>query len=149
MSSYPRPTIKTAHLRRVTPETRFYIDYGWWDEGHLDLRTYLLARLSLGIEGGSELPAERVDLVDAKTGEVRQVDAFQYLVQNYFSRHGNDMAMQGSIVDAVFSVLLANGNQPMSIREIAERVQRPSELLVKTFGGAQIYHGIRPLFDEE
>ena len=84
MSSYPRPTIKTAHLRRVTPETRFYIDYGWWDEGHLDLRTYLLARLALGAEGSSELPAERVDLVDAKTGEVRQVDAFQYLVQNYF-----------------------------------------------------------------
>jgi hypothetical protein len=149
LSSYPRPTIKTTHLRRVTPETRFYIDYGWWDEGHLDLRTYLLARLSLGIEGGSELPAERVDLVDAKTGEVRQVDAFQYLVQNYFSRHGNDMAMQGSIVDAVFSVLLANGNQPMTISEIAERVQRPSDLLMKTFGGSQIYHGIRPLFDEE
>ncbi len=149
MSSYPRPTIKTAHLRRVTPETRFYIDYGWWDEGHLDLRTYLLARLSLGNEGGSELPAERVDLVDAKTGEVRQVDAFQYLVQNYFSRHGNDLALQGSIVDAVFSVLLANGNQPMTIREIAERVQRPSELLMKTFGGGQIYHGIRPLFDED
>ena len=149
MSSYPRPTIKTAHLRRVTPETRFYIDYGWWDEGHLDLRTYLLARLSLGNEGGSELPAERVDLVDAKTGEVRQGDAFQYLVQNYFSRHGNDLDMQGSIVDAVFSVLLASGNQPMTIREIAERVQRPTDLLVKTFGGAQIYHGIRPLFDED
>ncbi len=149
MSSYPRPTIKSAHLRRVTPETRFYIDYGWWDESHLDLRTYLLARLSLGNEGGSELPAERIDLVDAKTGEVRQVDAFQYLVQNYFSRHGNDLALQGSVVDAVFSVLLANGNQPMTIREIAERVQKPSELLVKTFGGAQIYHGIRPLFDED
>ena len=149
MSSYPRPKIKSAHLRRVTPETRFYIDYGWWDESHLDLRTYLLARLSLSNEGGSELPAERIDLVDAKTGEVRQVDAFQYLVQNYFSRHGNDLALQGSVVDAVFSVLLANGNQPMTIREIAERVQKPSELLVKTFGGAQIYHGIRPLFDED
>ena len=149
MSSYPRPTIKTAHLRRVTPETRFYIDYGWWDEGHLDLRTYLLARLALGAEGSSELPAERVDLVDAKTGEVRQVDAFQYLVQNYFSRQGNDLATQGSVVDAVFSVLLANGNQPMTIRDIAERVQRPGELLVKTFGGSQIYHGIRPLFDED
>ena len=149
MSSYPRPTIKSAHLRRVTPETRFYIDYSWWDEGHLDLRTYLLARLSLGNEGSAELPAERIDLVDAKTGEVRQVDAFQYLVQNYFSRHGNDLATQGSIVDSVFSVLLANGNQPMTIGEIAERVQRPTDLLVKTFGGHQIYHGIRPLFDEE
>jgi len=133
----------------VTPETRFYIDYGWWDEGHLDLRTYLLTRLSLGNEGGSELPAERVDLVDSKTGEVRQVDAFQYLVQNYFSRHGTELATQGSVVDAVFSVLLANGNEPMTIGEIAERVQRPTELLVKTFNGSQIYHGIRPLFDEE
>jgi len=149
LSSYPRPNIKSVHLRRVTPETRFYIDYNWWEEGHLDLRTYLLARLSLGNEGGAELPAERIDLVDAKTGEVRQVDAFQYLIQNYFSRHGNELATQGSIVDAVFSVLLANGNQPMTAHEIAERVQRPTDLLMKTFGGPQIYNGIRPLFDEE
>ncbi len=149
MSTQRRPTIKTAHLRRVTPETRFYIDYGWWDEGHLDLRTYLLTRLSLGGEFGTELPAERVDLVDSRTGEVRQVDAFQYLVQSYFSRQGDEMAIHGSLVDAAFSILLANGNEPMTIGAIAERVRRPVDLLIKTFGGPQIYHGIRPLFDEE
>jgi hypothetical protein len=149
LSNNPRPVIKTANLRRVTADTKFYIDYHWWDEGHLDLRTYLLARLSLGSEAGSELPAERIDLVDSKTGEVRQVDAFQYLVRSYFNRHGNDLATQSSFVDAVFSVLLANGNEPMTAAEIAERVQRPAELVIRTFGGSQIYHGIRPLFDEE
>ena len=115
----------------------------------LAVRPVLRARLWGGTEVGSGRRGERVALSDAKTGEVRRVVASQYLFQNYFSCPGNDMAMQGSIVDAVFSVLLANGNQPMTISEIAERVQRPSELLMKTFGGSQIYHGIRPLFDEE
>lgn len=149
MSKNPRPMIKTANLRRVTPDTRFYIDYSWWDESHLDLKTYLLTRLSLGGEAGQEIAADQVDLIDSKTGEVRQVDSFQYLVRSYFNRHGNDLATQSSLVDAVFSVLLANGNEPLTAAEIAERVQRQPDLIAKTFGGPQIYHGIRPLFDED
>lgn len=149
MSNYPRPKIKPANLRRVTENTKFYIDYGWWDEEHLDMRAYLLARVSMDNEALSEIPQERIDLIDSKTGEVRQVDAFQYLMRNYFSRHGASYVTQGSIVDAVFSVLLANGNEPMTISEIAGRVQRPADLLIKTFGGSQIYQGIRPIFEEE
>ncbi len=149
MSKNPRPMIKTANLRRVTSDTRFYIDYSWWDESHLDLKTYLLTRLSLGGEAGQEIAADQVDLIDSKTGEVRQVDSFQYLVRSYFNRHGNDLATQSSLVDAVFSVLLANGNEPLTAAEIAERVQRQPDLIAKTFGGPQIYHGIRPLFDED
>lgn len=149
MSTNPRPTIKKTNLRLVTADTKFYIDYSWWDEGHLDLRTYILSRLNIGSDLGPELPAERIDLVDSKTGEVRQVDAFQYLVRNYFSRHDDELSTQGSVVDAVFSVLLANGNEPMTAAELAERIQRTPELITKTFGGSQIYNGIRPLFDEE
>lgn len=148
MSNNPRPAIRIANLRLVTADTRFYIDYSWWDESHLDLRTYLLSRLSIGQELGGDLPAERIDLVDSKTGEVRQVDAFQYLVRNYFNRQEDDMMAQGSVVDAVFSALLANGNEPMTAAEIAVRVQKPTDLIIKTFGGSQIYHGIRPVFDE-
>ena len=149
MPTNTRPTIKSAHLRLLTAETRFYIDYSWWDESHLDLRTYLLTRLSVGGELGAELPAERIDLIDSKTGEVRQVDAFQYLVREHFNRHDNELAIQGALVDAVFSVLLANGNEPMTAAEIAERVHRPADLLIKTFGGSTVYHGIRPLFDDD
>lgn len=150
MSTNPRPTFKKTNLRLLTADTKFYIDYSWWDESRLDLKTYLLARISAGNElMGGELAAERVDLVDSKTGEVRQVDAFQYLVRNYFNRHDGDIAAQGSLVDAVFSALLANGNEPMTAAELAERVHKPVDLITKTFGGAQIYNGIRPQFDEE
>lgn len=149
MPTNPRPTIKKANLRLVTADTKFHIDYSWWNEGHLDLRTYLLARLALGDEPITELPAERIDLVDSRTGEVRQVDAFQYLVRNQLNRQKDELAAQGSLVDAVFSVLLANGNEPLTANEIAEHVHRPAELIAKTFGGPQIYHGIRPLFEED
>jgi len=145
----PRPTIKKPNLRLLTADTKFYIDYSWWEEGQLDLRTYLLSRLKNGTDLGPELPAERIDLVDSKTGEVRPVDAFQYLVRNYFSRHGDELSAQGSVVDAVFSALLANGNEPMTAAELAERIQRTPELITKTFGGSQIYNGIRPLFDDD
>ncbi len=148
MSNFPRPKIKPANLRQVTENTRFYIDFAWWEEEHLDLRAYLTARLSIDADTLTEVPQEQIDLIDSKTGEVRQVDAFQYLMRNYFNRQGASFVAQGSIVDAVFSVLLANGNEPMTIQEIAERVQRPADLLIKTFGGTQIYQGIRPLFDE-
>lgn len=149
MSNFPRPNIKAVHLRRVTPDTKFYIDYSWWDEEHLDLKTYLLTRLSIPGDIGAEINVDHVDLVDSRTGEVRRVDAFQYLVQSYFSRQGTEVATQGSIVDAVFSVLLAHGNEPMSAAEIAERVHRPIDLVIRTFGGSQVYQGIRPIFDEE
>ncbi len=149
MSNNPRPKISASHLRRVTPDTNFYIDYGWWDESNLDLKTYLYTRLSIGDDLGPELNVDQVDLVDSRTGEVRQVDAFQFLVQSHYSRNAGDVGTQGSLVDAVFGVLLANSNEPMSVSEIADRVNRPTELLIRTFGGSQVYHGIRPIFEDD
>lgn len=148
MSSNPRPKIKASHLRRVTPETRFYIDYDWWDESNLDLKTYLYTRWSVPEDSSSELDAEKVDLVDSRTGAVRQVDAFQYIVQSTYKRHADDGVQQGSLVDMVFGVLLANDNQPLTMAEIAAEVERPTDLLLRTFGGSHIYNGIRPLFDD-
>lgn len=149
MSSNPRPTVKAALMRQVTPETKFAIDYSWWDQSHLDLKTYLRTRLAFGEDFASDINVDKVDLIDSRTAEVRQVDAFQYLVQSYYGRHADDVGTQGLLVDAVFSVLLANGNEPMAISEVATRVNKPVELLIRTFGGSQVYQGIRPQFDED
>jgi hypothetical protein len=134
-------------LKRPTPDTKFHIDYDWWEESNLDLRTYLYTRLATDEVTEINLDREEVDLVDSKTGEVRRVDGFQYMVQAYFRQMPDDFVTNTSLVDAVFCVLLANGNQPMAARDIAGQVQRSPDVILRTFSGPRIYQGIRPIFE--
>ena len=148
MSTDPRPKINPSSIKRVTADTKFYIDYSWWEESDLDLKTFLQTRLNIGEDIIPSSDIEEVDLVDPQTGEVRRVDGFQYLIQSYFNQMPADFATRTSLVDAAFCVLLANANQPMTAREIAERVRRSSDVIVRTFSGPRVYQGIRPLLDE-
>lgn len=149
MSTMPRPKLSPALLKRPTADTKFHIDYDWWDRSNLDLKTYLSASLPVSEDMEAfNTEAELVDLIDMKTGEVRQVDSFQYLVQSYFRQLPEDFASRMSLVDAVFCVLLANGNIPMTAQDLAERVGRPVDTLLRMFGGSKVYQGVRPLLDD-
>lgn len=150
MSTMPRPKLSPSLLNKPKPTTRFHIDYDWWEQSKLDLKTYLFARLPASEESASiDTGMELVDLIDMATGEVRRVDGFQYLVQTYFRQLPDDFIKRASLVDAVFCVLLANGNHPLTAEEIAQRVERPTETILRTFGGATVYQGIRPIPDDE
>ncbi|GJM42107.1 MAG: hypothetical protein DHS20C20_23890 [Ardenticatenaceae bacterium] len=148
MAKSPRPKLNPSMLKRATADTRFYIDYDWWDKSDLDLKTYLLTRLDIGDDVNLESETDEVDLVDAETGEVSRVDGFQYVVQAYFSQVPDDFVTRTSLVDAVFCVLLANANKPMTATEIAQKVQRPPSTIIKTMGGPKIYQGVRPILDD-
>ncbi len=150
MSSNPRPQFKTTLRTRTTSDTRFYVDYAWWEESDLDIKTYLYTRLPIEEEAEESLDLERevVDIVDPQTGQVRQVDGFQYVVQTYFSQLPKDFMLHTSVVDAIFCVLLANANKPMTAGELAAQVQKPVETILKTLSGPRIYQGIRPVFED-
>ena len=135
-------------LKTVTADTRFYIDYDWWDKSDLDLKTYLLTRLDIGEDINLDIETDEVDLVDAETGEVTRVDGFQYVIQAYFSQLPDDFVSRTSLVDGVFCVLLANANKPMTAREIAQKVKRSPSTILKTMGGPKIYQGVRPILDD-
>lgn len=149
MSSNPRPKLKSVSLKRVTPETKFYVDYSWWDESNLDLKTFLFTRLNINQDVEVNVGIEEIDLIDAQTGEVRQVDGFQYMIQSYFNQLPPDFLTRSSLVDAAFCVLLANANQPMTARELAEKVQKPIDTVIRTLSGPQIYQGIRPVPEDD
>jgi hypothetical protein len=136
-------------LKRPSLDTKFHIDFDWWDESDLDLKTYLFSRLEIGDESTLDLGVDHVDLVDPETAEVRQVDGFQFALQTYFSQLPDDFAQQSSLVDAIFFVLLANANKPMSARELAQNVARDPDMVLKTISGGRIYQGIRPILSAD
>ncbi len=148
MAKSPRPKLKPSMLKRATPDTRFYVDYDWWEKSDLDLKTYLLTRLDIDEDISVESKADEVDLVDDETGEVIRVDGFQYVIQSYFNQLPDDFVTKTSLVDAVFCVLLANANKPMTVAEIANKVKRSPSTIIKTMGGPKIYQGVRPILDD-
>ncbi len=148
MPGQPRPKVGGVVVRPHSENTRFHIDFDWWEQSGLDLKTYLSSRLQVGGDIPFDLEADAIDVVDLRTGEVRRVDGFQYVLQAYFRQLPDDFIKRASLVDAVFCVLLGNANQPLTAAELAERVQRSPDIILKTLAGRTIYQGIRPILDE-
>lgn len=142
----PRPKVNFTPQNKPSGETKFYIDFSWWEESNRDLQTYIFSRLEIDDDVTFDTSKE-VDLIDEQTGEVARVDGFQYMVRTYFQQLPEDFLTKSSLVDAVFSTLLANANQPMSLNDISERVGRSPDSLLQSIGGPNIYQGIRPFTD--
>ncbi len=76
-----------AASRRVkpTPDTKFHIDYEWWDREGRELRVYLLSHLSPEqremFAGQTDSDAEEIDWVDPTTAEVRKIDPLDRALQ--------------------------------------------------------------------
>jgi hypothetical protein len=125
------------------------VDYDWWQTSSEDLRTYLLShlpqeqrdRLSQSVEG------RIVDYINPDTGEVQQLDEVGIAIQNAAS-DPNFINPQISLVDSIFRVFLVNGNVPQSPNELAARIGRPAQTILKTLSGGRIYKGIRPELGE-
>ena len=133
--------------RRVKPtlDTKFHIDYEWWERSGQDLRVSMIAQL---------LPEQRAyfqdrdageesDWVDPETAEVHRVDALRMALQEA-ARDPAYVTPPTSLVDAVFRVFLTNNNVPLTPLELAERINRPPMTILRTLSGQQVYKGIRP-----
>ena len=137
-------TGKPGFLIKPTLETKFRVDYSWWEKSSEDLRTYLLSHLlQEQRERLSQSDEVRtVDYIDPDTGEVLELDELGLAIQTA-AENPNFINKQTSLVDSVFRVFLANGNMPMTPVELAERTGRSANTILKTLSGGQIYKGIR------
>ena len=138
-------SLKPSGLIKPTEQTKFHIDYDWWEHNSEDLRTYLLSHLSP--EKREQLSkaeeGSMVDYINPDTGEVLQLDELGLAIQTA-SREPEFISPHTSLVDSIFRVFLANGNVPMSPIELAEATGRPATTILKTLSGLRVYKGIRP-----
>jgi hypothetical protein len=144
-------TSDIASLRvKPTPETKLHIDYDWWERSDQDLRANMIAQL---------LPEQRdffldhdadqeSDWVDPETAEVQRVDALRMALQDA-ARDPEYFQPPTSLVNAVFRVFLINNNFPLSSLELAEKINRPPNTILRTLTGRQVYKGIRPYVPED
>ena len=133
------------YLIKPSVETKFCIDYDWWETSRDDLNVYLLTHLSQRQRDSLEHQdlQEVFDYVHPETGEVFQLDALELALQESAKR--DDFITEHiGLIDSVFRAFLVNGNQPLNARELAEITGRAAATILKTIGGIRIYRGIRP-----
>jgi len=144
--SIPRPSA----LVKPTKDTKYHIDYSWWDrQEDEDLRVYLMShllpeqreRISQSEEGRT------VDYIDPDTGEVFRYDELQLSLQQA-AEDPEFINPHTSLVDSIFRIFLKNNNAPLSPAELESYIGRPASTILKTLSGRRIYKGIRPYTSE-
>lgn len=141
MSKWQKPTL----------ETKFHIDFDWWEEEGRDFRVHLLSHLcpECRAQYKNFQEAEMIDWVDADTAEVTRVDGLWHSLRTCCSLKPDFIQETTPLTTAIFRAFLENGNTPLSPLELQARIRRPAETILRTIGGFRIYNGIRPWIDRK
>ncbi len=133
---------------RPSIDTRFHIDLDWWRKQNRDIRIFLSQSLCEECRPlyGEVKDLGEVDWVDPETAAVRREDALWSTLRGCCSTKPGYITPNTPIVDSIFLTFVANGNQPLSPRELYERLdKRPPEMILRMLTGGQVYLGIRPV----
>ncbi len=137
---------KRFSLVKPTLDTPFQVDFDWWKQHDNNWHVYLYSYLcdehrSAFASSDQDI---RVDWIDPDTAEVRTVDGLQQVLMTHCARQSGFVTSNTTLVDAVFRMLLANGNEPMTPVELGKAINRPPETILRTLSGLTVYKGIRP-----
>jgi hypothetical protein len=136
---------------KPTVDTKYHIDFDWWEEQGRNFRVQLLSQLCTECQSHykDHREADMVDWIDAETAEVTQVDGLWHSLRMCCSLKPDYIDDRTPLTTAVFKIFLANGNQPLAASDLAAQLHKPAGTILRTLGGFQVYNGIRPLAGQE
>jgi len=137
---------KRPSLVKPSVNTPFRIDFDWWKKNERDWHVYLRSLLCVehqeafaNIEEG-----QTIDWVDPVTAEVKEVEGVQNALMTHCARQPGFLTQHTALVEAVFRLLISNGNVPMTSADLGAKLKRPPETILRTLAGPRVYKGIRP-----
>jgi len=134
---------------KPTVDTKFHIDFDWWEEKGHNFRVHLFSNLCKECQERyrNYQEAELIDWIDPNTAEVSQVDGLWHALRTCCSQKPDYIDTTTPLTTAVFRTFLANGNEPLSAAELGACLHRSPALILRTIGGLQIYNGVKPVTD--
>ena len=137
---------KRHSLVKPSLQSPYHIDFDWWRQNDQDWRVYLRNYLSSEdqLTFAKLAEDELVDIIDLETGEVSQVDAVQHVLITRYANRSDFINRNTSITEAIFRLFLANGNIPLSVIEISEKISRSPQTVLQMLSGGRVYKGLRP-----
>ena len=136
-----------AQYVKTTMDTKFHIDFDWWQQQGWSLRVHLRDQLCSECRAkyADSLP-EEIDWVSLESGEVRRVDVLWHVISTHCSQQPEYLADSTPLTTAAFRVFLANDNTPLTSSALHQFLRRKSpSLILRTLGGQHTYMGIRPV----
>jgi hypothetical protein len=136
-----------AKYIRPTPDTKFHIDFAWWQEKGENLRAYLQSHVCPACEALVEESQDQTfDWVNPETGEVFQIDMLWHIIHTHCSQDPAFFDSRTPLTSAIFRTFLFNGNTPLTSTEIHYKVSNKTpELILRTIGRRKVYKGIKPV----
>jgi hypothetical protein len=136
-----------AGWTRPSLDTKFCIDYDWWESSGRDIR--VAVRGQLCSECQARYPdhrnTEAVDWVDPDTAEVVRGDALLQCLRSECAHKPDFLSRTNPLITNVFRLFLLNGNQPLSPLQLHEQISWTSaETILRTLSGGRVYMGLRP-----
>lgn len=137
MAKYIKPTL----------DTKFHIDFEWWQKTKQALKIDLSSHACAGVQEQYEQQEQKTfDWIDPDTGQVYNIDLMWYLVHTHCSQQPDFIDSRMPLTTAIFCLFIANDNTPLTPVEIYEQLQKKTpDLILRTIGGRNVYKGIRPV----
>jgi hypothetical protein len=119
---------ETTEIER--PEPQFFIDQQWYEQQGRSFRAMAQGRFCLACQARlGEKTEERVPTVDKKTNkvvyEVREIGYGEQpmaVIRSHCSKERNYITPETPVIEAVYRVYLANGNQPVPLERVREQL---------------------------